>query len=142
MSGMFVLDSDSSINHLIYSPIILMLIVIFVLFSILLMIGYGVLKHFYLEQKFEIIIRKKVETLGFSVISIKNIDKPNFIKNDDFNEGFYSGRITITTYKLVKLEVQGDVKNSIMSLKRNGNSDISINCYLDLHDKGLYELIE
>jgi hypothetical protein len=119
-----------------------MLIVIFCFLSILLLIGYGVLKHFYLKDKFEMIIRKKIKALGFSVISIKNTEKPNFIKNDDFNEGFYSGKIIITKYKLVQLEVNGDIKNSIVALKRIGNNNISINCYLDFYGKGVYDLIE
>jgi len=80
-------------------------------------------------------------SLGFEVVSIKRVDKPSFIK-DNFPGNLINNQILITTYRFIEFtKKDGEEFTGYVSIDRIINEPQFFQYYLDLNNKGAYDII-
>ncbi len=119
-----------------------MLVSILIFLIIFIVIFWGVLRHYYLKEKYELTIREKMNSLGFQLSSIKKIDRPSFMK-DNFPTNLFHNPIILTSYRFIEFTNKDDEKfTGFVSIYRIVNETQSLRYYLDLNNKGAYDIIK
>lgn len=121
----------------------MILLLFFFLGCLTILISYGYIKHYYLKDKYEKIITKKFHSIGFQVLSIKSIEKPNFIQERDLNSlELLNTSPMITTYRIVELQNNlNDKFSAYVSIEKILYTKLTIKYFLNDNKEKLFKEI-
>ncbi|UIR55258.1 hypothetical protein LZQ00_13375 [Sphingobacterium sp. SRCM116780] len=123
------------------------ILLIFFILGLLFLLGFALIVTVVNKTNYASSINKKFNSIGYKVISISNMECPDFLKKiEEENTNFimdFGGSPTVYIYKSIELEHQHfSQQKGIVVIKRVLFVITSIKYYLDLNNEGVYDLLE